>query len=605
MKRDIWTVTYNDPAELWLLLQQIESYAVFKVPNKYNIVINEDDTICERVKNDIQNHINKWSKKSKRSLDISLWNRSDLLERNDLHKNNYINQQLIKLAVHRLSDCEEHVVLDSKNIFLETDAANTVTGWQGKGIESYFLGCYEQCVKRWHNGKHIHTGRMSNPFVFENKVLKALEADFDSREDYYNFLNSPFELTDPELIDYYKSITNQEPADGQTRLSEFNVYIIFYHHYYNKEYPDYVSDNDLKNVKRLSRYKKPEPIKVDGYRFFAAHKVLIDNYNPKRTKQLIKEIWHSRISKTKPLTIIKQEPVNRDVWTIVFNDKNEIWLLLQQIESYFLRQVPNDFNIIINEDDKTCKVLRKKIQGHIGILEKSHKRPVDIKIWFRSDLLEKSETSNHGYINQQLLKLQLYRLSTYEEHVILDAKNIFMTQDAANKVSGVSSSEIHTGFIGCYEACCNRWFNKKLVKISNMANPFVFKNKILAALENDFDSREDYFAFLKQSFSVKNDALFKMAKEKNSSVKRENGWLSEFVVYCVFYNYYNKIKDFKFPIIPAGNRKNVLLMYRDRYPELPEDYNEHYFISYHRGLIKHYGKKAAIDVMNKLRKTVN
>jgi len=300
--------------------------------------------------------------------------------------------------------------------------------------------------------------------------------------------------------------------------------------------------------------------------------------------------------------------MKRDIWTIVHDDKYELWLLSKQIESYLIKEVPNRYNVIINDPDNVCKKIRSKLQKFVSRLNKRHQKNIEVHIWFRSDFLNDNEVVKEhehdmsGYINQQLLKLQVYKCSNYQDHVVLDAKNIFLTKDAANQVTGYKGSSEHYGFAGCYNQCCNRWFGGRFIKISHMANPFVFKRKVLKALEKDFGSRAAYFKFLTQPFELENEKLYALAKEYNNrEPKRHNGVLSEFVTYCVFQQYYNNLTDFKAPVQSTKNRKNVFLLNRNEKPNYSRKvYNEHYFLSYHKTIIiNHGGFKVAEREINK------
>jgi len=123
---------------------------------------------------------------------------------------------------------------------------------------------------------------------------------------------------------------------------------------------------------------------------------------------------------------------SRDIWVVVFNDIEELWLLEQQLHGLILHKNLYDYNIIINETGLAADHCKFRIND---ILERNQDPGFNIKVFFRNDFFYQfpdciqvlENTQGLGWIHQQVLKLLVYSASDKKEHIILDAKNIPIT----------------------------------------------------------------------------------------------------------------------------------------------------------------------------------
>lgn len=231
MNRDIWVIIFDNDEEIFLLRKQIES--LIKVNNSlsYNIIINEFNTYSTR-------------KKLKRSGIISLlklanfktkiYDMCDIVDIEFLHQSQgYINQQILKLQVHTQSNCNEHMILDAKNIITSRYILDTFSPSRHTPPNTFF-GCYEYCIQKWHNGKLINVRPFETPYLFKRYILEAMQGSFQSKNKYFRALRSKYEAKQKPF-----KLLNKKTKNKVACISEFYMYNIFEQRY-DRNYTEYL-----------------------------------------------------------------------------------------------------------------------------------------------------------------------------------------------------------------------------------------------------------------------------------------------------------------------------------------------------------------------------
>lgn len=273
--------------------------------------------------------------------------------------------------------------------------------------------------------------------------------------------------------------------------------------------------------------------------------------------------------------------MNRDIWSIVFNDLEEAWLVTQQLKSLIYFKNTLDYNLVINESDikQTKNLLRKH-----GFFNLTNQAEFAVNLYSRQELIDNNHYAACGYIDQQLIKLRVYKKSKCAESVILDGKNIAIKEDPLKDFSPRSHRQPYS-FYGWWEHCLDKWNNGNIKYPRPVSTPYLFKNQILESLENEFEDEIDYFRFLKQEFPPKKE-YFK-ALQRNVS---HPNYLSEFIIYNMFEQHVDEnyvelhISPTTSCPIQQGN-------------ELPEKNDS--FISIRRKFVKQIGIERAGDLVKK------
>lgn len=281
--------------------------------------------------------------------------------------------------------------------------------------------------------------------------------------------------------------------------------------------------------------------------------------------------------------------MDRDIWSIVFEDDNEAWLVTQQLKSLILFENSFDYNLVINADNfKRTKQLLK----HYKFFSLAKKSNFAVNIYTREDLVSNNHYAANGYIDQQLIKLSIYKKSQCKESIILDAKNIAIKKDPLRYFTAKPRQLPPNNFFGCWEACLDRWHNGKIKEVRPTTTPYLFNNNILLQLANDFINEDEYFLFLKSKFQSKKIYFKELDKLRNPN---GNGFncLSEFIIYDMFEQKISLDDKERLPIqepttsIHVRNNPNVYLL------------KEASFLSIHRNFIQQYGKESASTLIKK------
>lgn len=281
--------------------------------------------------------------------------------------------------------------------------------------------------------------------------------------------------------------------------------------------------------------------------------------------------------------------MNRDIWTIVFDNDQEIFLLKKQIESLIYFKNPLPYNIIINEFDSDFT--RKKLKN-TGILSLLKTANFKTSIYDMRDIVDpKYLHQSQGYVNQQILKLQVYTKSPCNEHLILDAKNIVSSPNIFNNFHPKG----HTpplNFFGCFDVFNQRWHKGKIKTVRPFTTPYLFKKHILLALQNSFKSTDRYFKILS---SVSYEPTSKEMKrlDKRANPRNKVACISEFYIYNLFEQRYDR--NYKEYTGPGMNVKWLFLA--DDLLENTEDFD---IISVHRKTVEQLGFEAIDDAVNRM-----
>jgi hypothetical protein len=228
--------------------------------------------------------------------------------------------------------------------------------------------------------------------------------------------------------------------------------------------------------------------------------------------------------------------MNRDIWVVVYNNNAEVWLLSQQLRSLIRLKNKMPYNIVINHNDEKARETEALFAKH-KISELIGQAKFPIRIFYEDEIIpsQYSLANINGYANQQLIKLQVYKRSPCNEHIILDAKNIFLDLDPIKnyKPRNVSTPMISQHFIPCYETSLNRWHKgQKPKKIIPVLTPYLFKKSVLRALEEDFESTDEYFQWISQPFE--STKLWRWHPYLFQNYHKTTFCLSEFVIYNLF-----------------------------------------------------------------------
>ena len=224
--------------------------------------------------------------------------------------------------------------------------------------------------------------------------------------------------------------------------------------------------------------------------------------------------------------------MNRDIWTIVFNDEEELFLLKKQIESLIHYNNTLNYNIILNGNN--CDVITQKLEL-LGITSLLNTVKFKVDIFTRQDFItdEEADTGNipcQGYLTQQMLKMQVHKKSLCDEHVILDAKNVMIKNNFLESCPGVLTREKPLHFFDCYNYYCKLWHKgkKRLVKGTN--TPFIFKRSVLEEFEHEFKTRNDFINIFKTLYN----------NSSNATPNFHSHIFSEFIIYDLYEQYITK-----------------------------------------------------------------
>lgn len=281
--------------------------------------------------------------------------------------------------------------------------------------------------------------------------------------------------------------------------------------------------------------------------------------------------------------------MNRDIWTIVFNDDEELFLLENQIKSliHFKNTLP--YNIIINEFD--CTATREKMQL-AGMFELLDSAPFETQVYNAEQIVNISELhDSQSYINQQILKLHAHKKSKCAEQVILDAKNVALSYQPIENFHPKRHLPVPNNFYGCYEHFLKRWYpGKQSVPVRPPSTPYLFKKEILEALEADFGSREKYIDALKSFYHPKTKYFKKLDKQVNSKLKVQ--CISEFFIY----NLFEQKHDPNYQEL-TGPQMHIHWLTSSIDDGKPID--GAYFLSLHRKRVKNLGLRKAQHIIDK------
>jgi len=205
MDRDLWCICYDSETDLFLLKNQIQSLITFKNSLDYNIIINEENS---KVK-----HVRKCLKKmgiitllKTANFKFQIWKATDFVKSSEMFKNGYVNQQILKLHVHRQSKFKEHVILDTQQILISYDAYAIFHPKGHVSEESViFKKTYIKYCRLWHNNEHIPVRPSTTPYLFKSNILIALEKSFKKRSNYIDHLQD-FNISEFALYNLFEQM---------------------------------------------------------------------------------------------------------------------------------------------------------------------------------------------------------------------------------------------------------------------------------------------------------------------------------------------------------------------------------------------------------------
>lgn len=279
---------------------------------------------------------------------------------------------------------------------------------------------------------------------------------------------------------------------------------------------------------------------------------------------------------------------NREIWTVVFNDETELFLLKMQLESLIIHNNTFKYNIIINEYDSSPVLDYLKSEDFNMLIEASS---FPIEIFKRQDILSDHEVTENGYVDQQLLKLFCHYKTDVEEIVILDPKNIAMWNNPIDLVKPYAQLKKLIHFHNCFSECIERWHKEKIVFPRPYYTPYLFKKQILIQLEKDFETRKKYLDFLIKRFSEPSKTLKKFLKKDPRLPKYTR--LSEFIIYNMFEQTLPN-----YTLIQNNYPKNVC------FPKLDSEFYDGLFISIHRKEVEGKNKSIVYQKIKKLRNKI-
>ena len=300
MNRDIWVVTFDDDAELFLLKKQIESLIIHSNKLTYNIIINSslshNKTVRKKMK---QNGLYKLLETA--NFNYNIFKRSDFLAEGEhvtsLNRDDYIAQQLLKLQIYKKSQFKEHLVLDSKNILLNSKSLEINEPNEDISLPINFFACYEHFIKLWHKGNMIPVKGTFTPFLLKSNILESLELHFGTREKYIKALTQPFYLN----IEKLRILAEKKYKDllcDPDCLSEFLIYNL-YEQKINNNYAPLSAENAIKLIHQASNQLFPDKIVIESD-VLAFHRRWVRKLGIKNTEEIIN---HYQRIKSKPLTL--------------------------------------------------------------------------------------------------------------------------------------------------------------------------------------------------------------------------------------------------------------------------------------------------------------
>ena len=281
--------------------------------------------------------------------------------------------------------------------------------------------------------------------------------------------------------------------------------------------------------------------------------------------------------------------MDRDLWVITFDHDDELFLLNKQIESLIYYENKLDYNIITNCTDHN-KILEK--MSDLGILGSLESAPFNYNIFSQTDFLSEKEINDQGYINQQLLKTQVYKKSNTNTHIILDCKNIILDSEILENLGPkVLLTRPHV-FLGCYEYFTRLWHKGKQLPLRGASTPFIFEKSLLIELENYFESRQDFIKHFKRKYSITKKSTFKIMNEQNIPIRSVANCISEFYMYSLFEQ---KIR--KNVSNTLDNNPRVLFQNSRKIDE-NLSYSKYNILAFHRKIVKKLGQEKSNQLID-------
>ena len=285
--------------------------------------------------------------------------------------------------------------------------------------------------------------------------------------------------------------------------------------------------------------------------------------------------------------------VDKDLWVVTFDDDEELFLLKKQIESLILWNYKLDYNIIINDSNHDKVVEKMRLCGILELIDAA-KKNFNTTIYERKDFISDKEAKDNGYISQQFLKLQVYKKSTKEQHIILDCKNIILDPNILYNLEPKVLLDAPQVFIGCYDYFTRIWHRGKHKPVRSPSTPFIFEKNILKKLEDFFVSRKNYIDIIHKSYPIKSLRAAKLAKKQRANKHRPSPHFSEFTVYSLFEQH---IKEQS--AISNTTDNNILILFQtSKKIDKSKDYSKYNILNIHRKSVSTLGQKKSEQLIN-------
>lgn len=278
--------------------------------------------------------------------------------------------------------------------------------------------------------------------------------------------------------------------------------------------------------------------------------------------------------------------MNRDIWTIVFDDPDELFLLKNQIKSLIKYKNTLPYNLIINHNH--CGKVRMKLDT-MGITDMLNSAPFPTSVFDARDIIDINELHPHSYINQQILKLHVYRKSNCSEHIILDAKDIAVKEKPLEQFNPKRHIKEPINFVGAYEHFLLHWHpGIKIMPVRPPSTPYLFRKNVLVSMEKSFKNRETYIQKLHGQYLPQTKRFKKIDKRTN-----------QFEVYCIsefiMYNLYEQLID---PDYKEIHGPQTLVLYLATPEDDHKEVKNASFLSLHRKRVKSLGLRKAQEIIN-------
>ncbi len=296
MNRDIWTVVFNDDQELFLLKKQIESLIHYNNTLNYNIILNENNCDIITQKLDLLGITNLLNTAK---FKVDVFTRQDFLSDEEADTGNipcqgYLVQQMLKMQVHKKSLCDEHVILDAKNVIVKDNFLESCPGALTRKSPLHFFDCYNYYCKLWHKGKKRLVKGTNTPFIFKRAILEDFEREFKTRNDFIKIFKTLYGNSS-EVMQYLSSIV---PPDFHSHIfSEFIVYDLF-EQYITKDYTSINNqDHIIKRVEDFHFNENSMLIKLDSIGIIALHRYIVKEHNIKEANNFLdKFIYKDKVN---------------------------------------------------------------------------------------------------------------------------------------------------------------------------------------------------------------------------------------------------------------------------------------------------------------------